>query len=244
MNLIIDIGNSQAKAAIFNNKKILKSIIMDEVSPEAIYELKALYPELTQAIMSSVVDVDEKTIEVLKKEFELFIELNHQTILPIDNLYESKETLGPDRLAAVVGANHLFPDSDLLVIDAGTAITYDVIDHNNCYLGGNISPGLASRFKALHDYTKKLPLAERSDQWPLIGKTTEEAIQAGVQAGIVAEIDAMIDRIRDNWIDCKVILTGGDSFFFDEKLKNTIFVMFELTLLGLNRILEYNVEKK
>jgi type III pantothenate kinase len=89
-----------------------------------------------------------------------------------------------------------------------------------------------------------LPLVEISDQWPLIGNTTEEAIRAGVQAGVLYEMDTMIDRIRDQWIDCKVILTGGDSFFFDQKLKNTIFVMFELTLLGLNRILEYNAEKK
>jgi type III pantothenate kinase len=244
MNLIIDIGNSQVKIAIFNNRKILKSMTIDEINPEVIYELKSHYPELTQAILCSVAVVDDKLIEFLKKEFDLFIVLNHQTNIPIENLYESKESLGPDRIAAAVGANHLFPDSDLLVIDAGTAITYDVIDHNNRYLGGNISPGITTRFKSLHNFTKKLPLVEKSDQWPLIGKTTEEAIQTGVQVGIVAEMDAMIDRIRDNWIDCKVILTGGDSFFFDEKLKNTIFVMFELTLLGLNRILEYNAENK
>jgi type III pantothenate kinase len=217
---------------------------MDEFNSDTLFELKALYPDLTQAILCTVADRDEKLIEILKNEFDLFIELNPQTPLPIENLYESKDSLGPDRLAAAVGANHFFPDTDLLVIDAGTAITYDVIDHNNRYLGGNISPGLETRFKALHAFTKKLPLVERSDNWPLIGTTTEEAIRAGVQAGIVSEMDAMIDRIHDNWIDCKVILTGGDAFFFDEKLKNTIFVMFELTLLGLNRILEYNAEKK
>jgi len=244
MNLIIDIGNSQVKVAIFNNRKILKSMTMDEFTSVELYELKTLYPDLSKAILCSVADRDEKLVELLNKEFELFIELNHLTPVPIENLYESKESLGPDRLAAAVAANYLFPDSDLLVIDAGTAITYDVVDHNNRYMGGNISPGLATRFKALHDFTGKLPLVESSDQWPLIGKTTEEAIRTGVQAGILFEMDAMIDRIRDNWIDCKVILTGGDSFFFDEKLKNAIFVMFELTLWGLNRILEYNAEKK
>jgi len=244
MNLIIDIGNSQVKVAIFNNRKILKSIILDEFNSDVLYELKTLYPELSQAILSSVATRDEMLLEILNKEFDLFIELTHKTPLPIENLYESKESLGSDRLAAVVGANHFFPNADLLVIDAGTAITYDVIDHNNCFLGGNISPGLATRFKSLHEYAKKLPLVDSADQWPLIGKTTEEAIRAGVQAGILFEMDAMIDRIRDTWIDCKVILTGGDSFFFDKKLKNPIFVMFELTLLGLNRILEYNAEKK
>jgi type III pantothenate kinase len=244
MNLIIDIGNSQVKVAIFSNRKILKNILAEEFNPELLWELKSQYPELTRAILCSVAEKDEKLIEVLKKEFELFIELNYLTPIPIENLYESKESLGQDRLAAAVGANYLFPGSDLLVIDAGTAITYDVIDSQNRYLGGNISPGLEIRFRSLHEFTQKLPLVEISDQWPLIGKTTEEAIRIGVQSGVLSEMDTMIDQIRDQYIDCKVILTGGDSFFFDQKLKNTIFVMYELTLLGLNRILEYNAEKK
>jgi type III pantothenate kinase len=244
MNLIIDIGNSQTKVAIFNNKRILKNFIYDEFDMRLLLELKAEYPELSNAIYCTVGERDDKLIEILKQEFELFIELNYLTPIPIENLYESKESLGQDRLAAAVGANYLFPGSDILVIDAGTAITYDVVDGQNRYLGGNISPGLESRFRSLHEFTQKLPLVERGDQWPLIGKTTEEAIRAGVQAGILYEMDTMIDRIRDQWVDCKVVLTGGDSFFFDQKLKNTIFVMFELTLMGLNRILEYNAENK
>lgn len=244
MNLIIDIGNCQTKAAIFNNHKILKNIIVDEFNPELLYELKDQYPELSKSILCSVTGRDEKLTGLLKKEFSLFIELNYQTPIPIENHYESKESLGQDRLAAAVGANFLFPGSDLLVIDAGTAITYDVIDNQNRYLGGNISPGLEIRFKALHEFTQKLPLVEIADQWPLVGKTTEEAIRAGVLSGVLFEMDGMIDKILDQCVDCKVILTGGDSFFFDQKLKNTIFVMYELTLLGLNRILEYNAEKK
>jgi type III pantothenate kinase len=244
MNLILDIGNSQAKVAIFNNRKILKNIIADEFDLELLSELKAQYPDLTHSILCSVAERDEKLIDILNREFEMFVELNYLTPIPIENLYESKESLGQDRLAAAVGANHLFPGSDLLVIDAGTAITYDVVDSQNRFLGGNISPGLETRFRSLHEFTQKLPLVEISDQWPLIGKTTEEAIRAGVQAGILYEMDAMIDRIRDQYVDCKVVLTGGDSFFFDQKLRNTLFVMYELTLLGLNRILEYNAEKK
>ena len=244
MNLIIDIGNTQVKFAIFSNNKILKTIIEDEVNPDRIDELKKEYPDLKQAILCSVAKRDENLTEILKNKFDIFIEMGPDTPIPLENLYETKETLGSDRLAAAIGANSLFPCSNLLVIDAGTAITYDLIDSNNRYLGGNISPGLETRFKSLHIFTKKLPLIERDDTFPLIGKTTEEAIRSGVQWGIISEIDAMIDRIRDQWIDCKVIFTGGDSFFFDEKLKNTIFVMFELTLLGLNRIIEYNAEKK
>ncbi len=213
MNLVIDIGNTQVKFAVFSNKKILKTIIEEEVNPEIVDELKREYPDLKQAIFCSVKDMDKNLTATLKDKFDLFIEMGPQTPIPIENLYETKETLGPDRIAAAVGANSLFPCSNLLVIDAGTAITYDLIDENNRYLGGNISPGLEIRFKALHEFTKKLPLVERSDNFPLIGKTTEEAIRSGVQSGIISEIDAMIDKIKDKWIDCKPILTGGDSFF-------------------------------
>jgi type III pantothenate kinase len=244
MNLVIDIGNTQVKFAVFSNKKILKTIIEDEVSPAVVDDLIKQYPDLKQAISCSVGDTDKNLIDNLRDKFDLFIEMGAETPIPIENMYDTKETLGYDRIAASVGANSLFPCSNLLIIDAGTAITYDLVDENNRYLGGNISPGLEMRYRALHEFTKKLPLVQRSDDFPLIGKTTEEAIRTGVQSGIIAEMDAMIDKVRDKWIDCKAILTGGDSFFFDEKLKNTIFVMFELTLLGLNRIIEYNAENK
>jgi type III pantothenate kinase len=99
------------------------------------------------------------------------------------------------------------------------------------------------RFKALHEFTKKLPETEPADLWSDIGKTTAEAIKAGVQNGMIFEIDGMIDHVRNSWPGCQIILTGGDCLFFDKKLKNTIFVKFEITLIGLNRILEYNAEK-
>ena len=243
MNLVIDIGNSQTKVAIFDAGEIVQTICMKELSITRLDELKRLYPGLNQAILSSVADVDTALLKVLEKKFAFFIEFDHHTAVPIENLYESKETLGLDRLAAAVGGISLFPGKDLLVIDAGTAITFDLIDKNKRFLGGNISPGLKTRFRALHTFTKKLPEIECADEWPDIGKTTEEAIRAGVQNGIIFEIDGMIDHVRKNWPACQVILTGGDLFFFDKKLKNTIFVKFEITLIGLNRILEYNVEK-
>jgi len=244
LNLVIDIGNSLTKVAMFDAGEIMQTICMEELSIAQLGDLKRIYPGLNQAILSSVADVDKELLKVLKKEYDFFIEFDHQTAIPIENLYESKETLGLDRLAAAVGGTSLFPGKELLVIDAGTAITFDVIDKNNRFLGGNISPGLKTRFRSLHKYTKKLPEIERADQWTIIGKTTEEAIRAGVQNGMIFEIDGMIDHVRKDWPECQVILTGGDLFFFDKKLKNTIFVKFEITLIGLNRILEYNVEKK
>ena len=216
---------------------------MEELSITRLRDLKNIYPDLNKAILSSVANVETELLKVLKKEYDFFIEFDHQTAVPIENLYESKDTLGLDRLAAAVGGISLFPGKELLVIDAGTAITFDLIDKNNRFLGGNISPGLKTRFRALHEFTKKLPAIEIADQWPDIGKTTEEAIRAGVQNGMIFEIDGMIDHVRKDWPECQVILTGGDLFFFDKKLKNTIFVKFEITLIGLNRILEYNAEK-
>lgn len=243
MNLVIDIGNSQTKVAVFDAGEIVQTICMESLNIARLGDFKRSYPTLNQAILSSVADVDAELLKILKKDFDYFIEFDHQTAVPIGNLYESKETLGLDRLAAAVGGTSLFPGKELLVIDAGTAITYDLIDKNNRFLGGNISPGLKIRFRALHEFTKKLPEIERADQWPDIGKTTEEAIRAGVQNGMIFEIDGMIDHVRKDWPECQVILTGGDLFFFDKKLKNTIFVKFEITLIGLNRILVYNAEK-
>ena len=243
MNLVIDIGNSQTKVAIFDADELVQTICMKIFNSERLDDLQRIYPGLNRAILSSVAEVDEELLKKLKKEYPVFIEFNHQTAVPITNLYESQATLGLDRLAAAVGSVSLFPGKRLLVIDVGSAMTFDLIDENKQFLGGNISPGLEMRFRALHKFTSKLPEIGRSDQWKEIGKTTEEAIRAGVQNGMIFEMDGMIDLIRKDWPECQIILTGGDSFFFDRKLKNTIFVKFEITLIGLNRILEYNAEK-
>ncbi|HKL32104.1 MAG TPA: type III pantothenate kinase, partial [Tangfeifania sp.] len=162
--------------------------------------------------------------------------------LPIENLYQTKDTLGKDRIAAVVGAFDLYPNTNVLVIDAGTAITFDIINEQGQYLGGNISPGLEMRFKALNKFTGRLPLVRKNDFDNLYGRTTEEAILAGVQHGIVFETDKAIETFKEFYNNLKVIITGGDAIFFDKKLKNSFFVHFNLTALGLNRILEHNGE--
>ena len=150
--------------------------------------------------------------------------------------------MGKDRIAAMVGAFDLYPDTNVLVIDAGTAITYDLLNDKGRYLGGNISPGLEMRYKALHRFTDKLPLVNQGNMEQLYGQTTEEAIRAGVQHGIVFEADKAIDTFKEFYNNLKVIITGGDAKFFDKKLKNSFFVHFNLTALGLNRILEHNGE--
>jgi len=183
-------------------------------------------------------------IGFLTQEFEFFIELDHHTDLPIENVYESPETLGKDRLAAAVGANELFPDQNILVIDAGTAITFDLVSERNQFVGGNISPGLEMRFKALNHFTGKLPWVRPSDEFEFIGKNTTDAIRAGVQNGMIYEIGQTIERFNRNYQNLQIIMTGGDSNFFDKKLNYSIFVHFNLTLIGLNRILEHNAKKK
>ena len=145
-------------------------------------------------------------------------------------------------MAAAVGANYLEPGKDLLVIDAGTAITYELIEASGAYLGGNISPGMTTRFKSLNFYTKNLPLVTEQEEVPLLGTNTESAIQAGVVNGIVYEMDGYIEKLRIKYPNLLVFLTGGHSFYFESRLKNSIFADINLVLTGLNRILEYNVE--
>jgi len=206
--------------------------------------LKDEHPQLNQAILSSVKPVDDEILQFLSESFDLFIELDHETELPIKNLYETPETLGKDRIAAAVGANEFFPNQNLLIIDAGTAITYDLVSEKNEFIGGNISPGLQMRFKALNQFTGKLPLVSYFDEFQNIGRNTTEAIRAGVQNGILYEIAQTIELFNKNYKNLQIVMTGGDSIFFDKKLNYTIFVHFNITLIGLNRILEYNAKNK
>jgi type III pantothenate kinase len=230
--------------AIFSQHEMVASSVKEVLSIEGIKELTNHFPGTDRAILSKVASVDPSVIEYLRKNFKVFLELNHQTAVPMRNSYLTPETLGLDRIAAAIGARELFPDQVLLVIDAGTAVTFDLVESDGTFAGGNISPGLRSRFRALHEFTGNLPWLEAIDQFPMIGKTTEEAIQSGVTGGMVMEIDGMIDSLKKKYPEIQSVLTGGDALFFERRLKNHIFVKFEITLIGLNRILEYNVEKQ
>lgn len=240
MNLVIDIGNSRTKIALFNESDLMFNVPLDELTAENVEMLLDEHPTLNMAILSSTKSYSPNLKKILSERFKSFLELNHQTLIPIENLYESKETLGKDRLAAAIGANELFPNQNLLIVDAGTAITYDVVNSKNQFLGGNISPGLEMRYKALNYFTDKLPLIEQNDEFPMLGRNTTEAIRSGVQSGIIFEVEQYIQTLNKIYENLKVIITGGDAKFFDRNLKSSIFVHFNLTLIGLNRILEYN----
>jgi type III pantothenate kinase len=242
MNLCIDQGNSSTKIGIFSQNKLINSLTYEQFGKSELSAILAKF-RIGYCIISSVISDNSELVGVLKSKIPVLIELTHETKVPIKNSYLTPETLGRDRLAAVVGAAFLKPETDILVIDAGTAITYDFIDSNQNYTGGNIAPGLMLRLRALHEFTQKLPKVDPKTESPLLGNTTETAILSGSLYGIVFEIDGYIDTLKIKYPQLSTFLTGGSTFYFDTKLKNAIFAERNLVLIGLNRILQYNVQK-
>ena len=240
MNLIVDVGNTAIKLAAISNMAIVDVIRVSGWDDNSVISFLAKYGNFDNGIISSVRDEDNPVFlnTFVENEFMLF---NHKTKVPIANGYETPNTLGLDRLAAAVGANNIFPHTNVLVVDCGTAITIDFVSAIGRFEGGNISLGLNTRFKALSSFTSKLPLVDIADGFPLIGKNTTDAIRAGVLNSAIFELNTYIELFGGLHPDLKVIFTGGDAFFFDGKLKNTIFVVPNLVVQGLNRILEYNV---
>ncbi|MDH6312266.1 type III pantothenate kinase [Parabacteroides sp. PFB2-10] len=241
VNLIIEQGNTATKVAVYDKGQVKASFMYKDFNCELLAPLFEQY-DLKYGILSSVIGIDTRMVACLEKRLIRLLQLTPETMLPIRIGYDTPNTLGNDRLAAAVGAYTLQPGRTVLVIDAGTAITYELVEASGLYVGGNISPGMATRFKALHHYTKKLPLVSEQEEIPLIASNTTAAIQAGVVNGLVYEIDGYIDALQAKYADLFVFLTGGHSFYLQRRLKNRIFADINLVLTGLNRILEYNVE--
>jgi len=242
MNLCIDQGNSSTKVGVFNQTELVETFVFEKIEKADVLALIDRF-SIDRCIISSVTSNNEVFIDLLETHFVDFIELSHKTAIPIENRYATPETLGKDRLAVVIGASFLKQNTDILVVDAGTAITYDFIDAQNIYHGGNIAPGLNLRLRALHEFTHKLPLVEIKRESPLLGNSTDSAILSGAIYGIVFEIDGYINILKIKYPQLSVFLTGGSTFYFDTKLKNAIFAERNLVLIGLNRILQYNVQK-
>jgi len=240
LNLALDIGNTSVKAGIFGQDRLLKTFRFKHFNHQRITHLIARY-RVEHVIFSSVRRESIPTPGRFSAYVKSLTELTPQTPLPIKNHYETPESLGNDRLAAVTGGQELFPNSHVLVIDAGTALTFDFLEKSGSYLGGNISPGLNLRFDSLHQATGKLPLLKPQKEVPALGKNTRQAIEAGVQHGIIYEMNQYIEYFTQAYGSVKVLLTGGDCFFFDNKLKYPIFVEPNLVLIGLNKILKYNI---
>jgi type III pantothenate kinase len=242
MKLILDFGNTLQKIAVFDKNQMIAFKAFSKISLKEIKKFIINYP-IHSAIISSVINYPNEIKEFLLIKFNL-IEFSENTPIPINNLYKTPETLGKDRLSAVIAANSISINRSSLVINAGTCITYDFVDNNSTYYGGAISPGLFMRFKALHTFTEKLPLITKiKSQNPLIGSTTEESIFSGVLNGTLSEIEGIISKYKEKYADLLIILSGGDMKYFDKKIKNSIFAYPNIVMFGLNIILDFNAKK-
>jgi type III pantothenate kinase len=241
VNLVIDIGNTLSKLAIFDHDEMVHFETSEFVASQLINDLFSKFQKIAHAIISTVAQIPEDLTQTLKNKNVSTRILDSKSLLPFKLKYKTPETLGKDRIAAVAGAYKLYPQKNVLVIDAGTAIKFDLINSKEEYLGGNISPGLDMRFKALNHFTARLPLLNQHENFSLIGASTTEAIINGVQNGLIFEIEGYVRELETIYPDLIILLTGGNAQFFEYKLKKTIFVVSNLTLIGLNTILEYNV---
>ncbi len=237
MKLVIDIGNTLAKVALFEKKKIIKTIIFKNITFEVI---KCFIDnnKITNTIVSSVKDDSKELLRIIN-DFNAIV-LDESVKYPIKINYNNINDLGKDRLAAIIGAINLYTNKNILILDIGTCLTIDLVNNNN-YLGGRISPGLDMRYKALNKFTAKLPLCEKSSKNRKYGNSTLSSIQSGVQNGMIDEIDTLITEFKQENKNNIVIATGGDCFFFEKELKNSIFADQFLVLRGLNEILDFNV---
>lgn len=240
MNLVIDVGNTLLKLAIFQKNKLeFKKTCLKKDFLELLGEAFEAFPGITKCIVSSVGQLTDRQLLKLKQRVPV-LELSHELSLPFTNTYSTPKTLGVDRIALVSAAAKIFPKRNVLIIDAGSCITYDFLSEDNAYLGGAISPGIEMRYKAMHTFTAKLPLLEASSPKMMVGNTTATSMHAGVVHGVLFEIDGFISAYIEEFNDLTIILTGGDAHFLRDSLKNDIFANSNFLLEGLNYILELN----
>lgn len=230
MNGIIDIGNTRVKWAVFDQQEMLENGSMPYGEWASVQEANKKYPSLSW-FLSSVQNLPNR--EQLGFNYEL---LDLSTTLPVTILYSTPSTLGRDRVAGVCAAHHLFPNTPCLVIDAGTCITFDILDEKGNYLGGSISPGIKMRLEAMHTFTGSLPLLHWEEVDGFIGDSTKTSMLQGVKQGILGETLHQISLYTETFPGLKVLVTGGDSPFFEKSLKKDIFAAPNLVLIGLNTI--------
>lgn len=236
-NIVVDIGNTLCKSAVYSDNTLVKNISGE-------FELKEILALIDEFPNAKKIFSTVRNLELEEKIFfeeNNFINIRSLKKLPINILYESPETLGEDRLAAVCGAAFLaksvFP---LMVIQLGTCITYDYVDELGNYAGGAISPGIYMRFKALHNFTSKLPLLTPEKNFEYLGKNTKMSINSGVMLGTFAELRFRIDEFKEKHTNAKIFISGGDIKYFDFSDENRIFAVPNIVLTGLNYLLNSN----
>jgi len=242
--LAIDIGNTRVKWGHFEGDRLVKHWAgQKEDFAGSLIDL----PLASQQWAVGWISVGDRNWEVDKlKLWENypatihFHPIDHTSSLPIDNKYLTPQTLGLDRIVGVIAAQAICPKTPVLVIDAGTAITYDIADRTGSYLGGGIGPGMHMRFQALHHFTARLPLISPTETPPEIGRSTEESIQVGVMQGMAAEIEGMVRRYKQQLgTDLQVFLTGGDLYRFENQVECYNFADSNLIIKGIHRILSH-----
>ncbi|MEJ7626710.1 MAG: type III pantothenate kinase [Ferruginibacter sp.] len=241
VTLCLDFGNTRLKAAIFDSNIFREEFSLKNDEVETIEEiLKSYDPD--RSILSSVIHHDNNFEKILS-ERTVFHKLTHTTKIPFSIPVNKKESIGTDRLALIAAAVHFFPGFNNLVIALGSCITYNFVNQYHQFLGGAISPGMDMRFKAMHDYTARLPLVGwevESGKIPLIGYDTPTNLQSGVINGIVCELDGIINKYADKYGNFNVLLTGGNSAYFASQLKNKIFADSNFLFKGLYALSEIN----
>ena len=227
--------------------KMVKHLIYKSFSSADVERLFALY-DITDSSISSVVDIEAAVVNTLHRRSQHFVLFDHNTPVPIINRYDTPETLGQDRLAAAVGAKTLCPEENLLIIDAGSAITYDFVSDEGEYMGGNIAPGVKMRLTMLQRMTKKLPLVEveENELIPLFGTNTRDAIAAGVVRGIAYEVKGYMRTLAEKVPHFRTFVTGGHAPYILNNVRSSRSEKRELrhekylVLIGLNEILRFN----
>jgi len=238
----LDVGNTRIKSGLFEDAELVEVRQWDAARLQD-FVAYATNRKAEKLIFSSVGTDIARDLAAGWPKPEACLELKAETPLPFTNTYQTPQTLGKDRVAAVAGARGLFPDRNVLVVDAGTCITFDLLTADGRYLGGNISPGLDMRYRAMHDYTARLPWVDRAPREDMWGRTTEEALQNGGLFGLVAELAFYTRAVEEQFGNAVTLLTGGDAQLLALKWKSQIFVRPHLVLLGLNQILRFNEEE-
>lgn len=239
MNLVIDIGNTRVKTAVFKENTMLNNDSLNLVNfSDHVDKIIQKYP-IKHVIISSVGDFKDEFIDFFDPSVKVCT-LTRHTKIPVSNEYKTPKTMGVDRIALIAAAVHKFPNTSVLVIDAGSCITYDFVNDKKQYFGGSISPGIKMRYKALNSFTKNLPHLSAVNQIPIFGDSTKNAIHIGVLNGVIQEIEGVISQFKAKYKKLTVVLTGGDTIFLAKNIKSTIFANPNFLLEGLNSILIFN----
>ena len=243
MILTIDVGNTRIKGAVFESDTLVEQFQFEpKALQNGIESILNKYPSTSDLVVASVGNFDKNDFLSFSNQIAIYF-ISHTDPFPFLNAYATPNTLGIDRMVLAAGATLRYPNQNRLVIDAGTCITYDMINKEGIYYGGSISAGINMRLKAMHQFTSKLPLVPFDESFDKnFGQNSSEAILSGVLNGVWFEAKGFLEAQQTN--NFKVILCGGDAPFFDTRFKNSIFahlILHEpnLVLIGLNTVVKY-----